>query len=58
MPGEGKVLGYSKDARRWIRRSEKASRKATRKKFIARFFRVVSGMQLKWPKTNPKPNTK
>ena len=39
MQEEGKVLGYSKDARRWIRRSEKASRRATRKKFVARFFR-------------------
>jgi hypothetical protein len=39
---------YLKHARRWIRKSEKVRREATRRKFVARFFslgRIVSGMQ-------------
>jgi hypothetical protein len=51
------VPGYLKDARSWIRKSGGRSRRVTKRKFETKFYKVgreVSGMQLKWLKTNPK----
>jgi hypothetical protein len=48
MHGEEKVLGCSKDARRWTRKSGKKNRRTIERKFETRFFKVgikVSGME-------------
>jgi hypothetical protein len=57
MHGGEDVQDYSRDARRWIRKSEKKSRRSEEIKFKTNYIMVgrrISGQQLKWHKTNLK----